>query len=129
MHRTHESADDRGNRFAIGLQDPQADRRTQRIFMAARVAAAVQIQADSRRLLLEGQPRFGLPQHDQRHNPVNSRAAPAFRARNRIVKGLWGRSGAQLNSSNSLAGKPTTVTSHRERKLLSKEIWVMQAGS
>ncbi len=78
MNGFHKGANDRRDRFTIGLKDAQTNGRTDGIFMARRIAAAVQIEADRRSFFLEGEARSGLAEHDERNGALDARAAAAF---------------------------------------------------
>jgi hypothetical protein len=89
MDGLHEGADDGRDGFAIGLEHPKADGRTDGIFVARWIAAAVKIETDRGCFFLEGQAGSGLSEHDKRNGAVDARAAAAFQARKR-TKMLWG---------------------------------------
>jgi len=91
MNRLHERANDGRNGFAIGLKNAQSHRRADRIFMPRRIAATMQIEADSRRFFLKGKPGLGLRQHDERNVAIHARTAASFQAGKRM-KMLWGSS-------------------------------------
>ena len=80
MDGPHEGTNDGRDGLAIGLEDAKANGRTDRIFMARWIAAAVEIEADRGCFFLEGEAGSGLSEHDERNGAVDARAAAAFQA-------------------------------------------------
>ena len=89
MDRFYKSANDGRDGLAIGLENAQADGRTDGIFMTRWIAASVKIEADGGSFFLEGETCFGLAEHDQGNIAVDARAAAALQAGERM-KMIWG---------------------------------------
>ena len=91
MNGFYKGANDRRDRLAIRLEHAEADGRSDGIFVARWIAAAVEIEADCRCFFLEGEAGFGLSEHDQGNSAVDARAAAALQAGERM-KMIWGSS-------------------------------------
>jgi hypothetical protein len=89
MDGFYKGANDGRDGLAIGLEDAKADGRSDGIFMARWIAAAVKIEAYCRCFFLEGEAGFGLAEDDQGNSALDARAAAALQAGERM-KMIWG---------------------------------------